>query len=75
MTTPGKRRAHARSLRDEAADLRRMAAGTTIHHWRDKWMKDADRCEEDADWYEASAARGEIVVEYTRIEPYREAAE
>ena len=47
--TPGQYRSHARFLRDEASDLRRMAAGTPIHHWRDKWIRDADRCEEDAE--------------------------
>lgn len=72
--TPGQRRAHARFLRDEAYDLRRMASETSIRHWRDKWMKDADRCEEDADWYDASANRGEITVEYSHTD-YREAAE
>ena len=75
MTTPGRRRAHAHFLREEAADLRRMAADTSIRHWRDKWMKDADRCEEDADWYDSSASWGETSVEYTRIEPLMEAAE
>jgi muconolactone delta-isomerase len=73
--TPGQYRSHARFLRDEASDLRRMAAGTPIRHWRDKWIRDADRCEEDAAWYDQAAGRGEIEVEYVDVTHYAEAAE
>lgn len=67
--TPGQRRAHAHHLRHEADDLRRMAAShETMPHWRKKWLDDADRFEEDADWFDASASRGEITVEYSVIE-------
>ncbi len=70
--TPGQKRAHAQHLRHEAADLRRMAAGATIHHWRDKWTKDADRFEDDADWFDESADRFDYLAE---INSCREAAE
>lgn len=76
MNTPGERRAHARFLHDTAADYRRMAASDDVMpHWRKKWLSDADRMDEDADWYEASACCGEIEVEYEEITKFREAAE
>lgn len=68
MNTPGERRAHARYLHSLAAEKRRMAANPdATAHWRKHWLADADRLDEDADWFEASAGRGEISTEYTII--------
>lgn len=72
--TPGQLREFARKARHEAQDLRRMSSETTIHHWKEKWLRDADQREEYADWYDQRAGRGEITVEYSTIE-HREAAE
>lgn len=70
--TPGQRIAHAHFLRDGAADYRRKAAAPDVMaHWRRKWLDDADRMDEDAEWFAASTAH------FTEmpIEPYQEAAE
>lgn len=75
MTSPGEFRQFARKARDEAADYRRMSHETTIHHWKVKWLNDADKRDDDASWYENQASRGEIEVDYQILEPIREAAE
>ena len=74
--TPGQRRAHAHFLRNEAADYRRMAASPdALPSSRKRWLDVADRMEDDANWYDASASRGEITVEYSDITRFAEAAE
>ena len=73
--TPGEWRHFARKARSEAADLRRMSAETDIHHWKVKWLDDADKREETADFYEMHASVGEISVDYRVINEHREAAE
>jgi hypothetical protein len=65
--TPGEWRHFARKARSEAADLRRMSAETDIRHWKDKWLKDADKREDDADFYDGLASRGEITIDYEVI--------
>lgn len=73
--TPGQSRSHARFLRDMAAEKRRMAADPDARpYWRRFWLNDADRMDEEADWHDQRAGRGEIEVEYQIIE-YKEAAE
>lgn len=74
--TPGQSRAHARFLRDMAAEKRRMAADpNAMPHWRRFWLNDADRLDDTADWHDQRAGRGEITVEYEVLEPLMEAAE
>jgi hypothetical protein len=73
--TPGEWRHFARKARSEAVDLRRMSAETDIHHWKTKWLNDAEKRDETADWYEVQASRDEIEVEYSVDQPIREAAE
>lgn len=72
--SPGEWRKFARKARDEASDLRRMSHETQIHHWKVKWLNDADKREEAACWYDEQASRGEIEVECSTIE-HKEAAE
>lgn len=74
--TPGKRRAFAYFLRETAAQKRHMAASSdATAYWRRHWLDDADRMEEDAEWYEQSAGRGEIEVEYLDITQFQDAAQ
>jgi hypothetical protein len=65
--SPGVLRQCARKAREEAADYRRMSHETDIRHWKDKWLKDADKREDDADFYDGLASRGEISIDYEVI--------
>jgi hypothetical protein len=65
--SPGVLRQCARKAREEAADYRRMSHETTIRHWKDKWLKDADKREDDAVFYDGLASRGEITIDYEVI--------
>lgn len=74
--TPGESRAHARFLRDMAAEKRRMAADPhAMPHWRRFWLNDADRLDDTADWHDQRAGRGEIAVEYQITKHMMEAAQ
>ena len=73
--TPGQFRSHARYLRGAATEYRRMALATDVHFWKDKWIRDADKAEEDAAWYDEHAGFGEIEVEYIDLDKVKEAAE
>jgi hypothetical protein len=75
MTTPGQLRQHARTAREQAKEYRRQSHETTSHYWKVKWLDDADKREETADFYDELASRGEIEVEYEIINEHREAAE
>jgi len=75
MTTPGVLRQFAAQARRDAADYRVMAQITNDPARKRQYERTADNREDHAIWYEDCAGRGEIEVEYTRIEPMREAAE
>jgi hypothetical protein len=75
MPTPGVLRQCAAQARRDAVDYRRWAHETADPVKKRLYERWADDREDSAVWYENYASRGEIVVEYTRIEPMREAAE
>lgn len=75
MTSPGQLRQFAKTAREQAKDYRRQSHETTIHFWKEKWLRDADKREDDADFYDELASRGEIEVDYEIITPFMEAAQ
>jgi hypothetical protein len=75
MTTPGMLRQFSAQARRDSVDYRHWAHETTDPVRKRYFERCADNREDDAAYYADLAGRGEITVEYTRIEPYKEAAE
>lgn len=73
--TPGQLRQFAAQARHDAIDYRRWAHEASDPVRKRQYERTADSREEHAEYYVDLASRGEITVEYSRVEPIREAAE
>jgi len=75
MMSPGVLRQFAAQADKDVPHYLAKAHSTDDPQMKRYYLRCAENREDDARWYREVAGRGEIEVEYTRIEPLMEAAE